>query len=137
MMMPLACDLEHGKVSNVVLCPAPLLSTFKTGWERGERSRNQQPTAKAWKSLCRNITDGYVWNLFMMDSMPEGEHPTEHRVVDFHSVYTMPRAFLDRLAVGRGGNRLRLLPPYREHLSQSFARDFMRVGLPEAIRPAW
>ena len=26
--------------------------------------------------------------------------------------------------------RLRLLPPYREHLSQSFARFFMRVGLP-------
>ncbi len=26
--------------------------------------------------------------------------------------------------------RLRLLPPYREHLSQSFARQFMRVGLP-------
>jgi hypothetical protein len=29
--------------------------------------------------------------------------------------------------------RLRLLPPYREHLSQSFARFFMRVGLPVDI----
>jgi hypothetical protein len=27
----------------------------------------------------------------------------------------------------------RLLPPYREHLSQSFARYFMRVGLPVDI----
>jgi hypothetical protein len=25
---------------------------------------------------------------------------------------------------------LRLLPPYRKHLSQSFARFIMRVGLP-------
>jgi len=29
--------------------------------------------------------------------------------------------------------RLRLLPPYREHLSQAFARFFMRVGLPVDI----
>ena len=31
--------------------------------------------------------------------------------------------------------RLRLLPPYREHLSQAFARYFMRVGLPIDIPP--
>jgi len=31
--------------------------------------------------------------------------------------------------------RLRLLPPYREHLSQAFARFFMRVGLPSDIPP--
>ena len=30
-------------------------------------------------------------------------------------------------------HRLRLLPPYREHLSQAFARYFMRVGLPVDI----
>jgi len=29
--------------------------------------------------------------------------------------------------------RIRLLPPYREHLSQSFARYFMKVGLPQDI----
>jgi hypothetical protein len=33
------------------------------------------------------------------------------------------------------GDRLRLLPPYREHLSQAFARLFMRVGLPADIPP--
>jgi hypothetical protein len=33
------------------------------------------------------------------------------------------------------GRRLRLLPPYREHLSQAFARFFMRVGLPVDIPP--
>jgi len=29
----------------------------------------------------------------------------------------------------------RRLPPYREHLSQAFARYFMRVGLPQDITP--
>jgi hypothetical protein len=28
-----------------------------------------------------------------------------------------------------------LLPPYREHLSQAFARFFMRVGLPVEVPP--
>ena len=36
---------------------------------------------------------------------------------------------------GERGQRLRLLPPYREHLGQAFARYFMRVGLPVDIPP--
>jgi len=37
----------------------------------------------------------------------------------------------------RGEPRLRLRPPYREHLSQAFARFFMRVGLPTDIKRTW
>ena len=136
-VMTQACDLEHGKVSKVVLCPCLPLSKYKADWEEAERARKQNPSEKAWKRVCNDITDGYVWNLFMMDSKPEGELCSEHRIVDFHSVFTVPRAFLEDLIVERGGIRLRLLPPYREHLSQSFARFFMRVGLPENIKPAW
>ena len=58
---------------------------------------------------------------------------TETTVVDFHEVFSLPVHFLE-LWLSRGGNRrLRLLPPYREHLSQAFARFFMRVGLPVDI----
>jgi len=32
------------------------------------------------------------------------------------------------------GKRLRLCPPYREHLAQAFARFFMRVGLPQDVQ---
>jgi hypothetical protein len=31
------------------------------------------------------------------------------------------------------GDGIRLLPPYREHLAQAFARFFMRVALPVDI----
>ena len=34
---------------------------------------------------------------------------------------------------GKQNPRVRLNPPYREHLSQAFARLFMRVGLPVDI----
>ncbi len=45
--------------------------------------------------------------------------------------------FLESLLKQRGQPRLRLLPPYREHLSQAFARFFMRVGLPVQVAQAW
>jgi hypothetical protein len=50
-------------------------------------------------------------------------------VVEFHRLYTLPKEYLQSVASGTP-LRLRLLPPYREHLSQAFARYFMRVGLP-------
>ncbi len=67
-------------------------------------------------------------------------HPelaTGVRVVDFHDIFTLPRAFLESLLIERQLPWLRLLPPYREHLSQAFARFFMRVGLPQPIDPSW
>jgi len=56
----------------------------------------------------------------------------ELRVVDFRAVYSLPHTYL-RLIATEGGDRVRLMPPYREHLSQAFARFFMRVGLPVNI----
>lgn len=57
---------------------------------------------------------------------------TEYLVVDFRSVYSIPFDFLLEL-IQKRSKRIRLLPPYREHLSQAFARFFMRVGLPVDI----
>jgi len=96
-------------------------------------NRTQNPTEKAWKRHCNDICDGFVWNLTMLNARRSDELSIEHRVVDFHYVYTVPRNFLESLLEQRGQTRLRLLPPYREHLSQAFARFFMRVGLPVPI----
>ena len=45
-------------------------------------------------------------------------------------------AVLVRELAASQGPRLRLNPPYREHLAQAFARFFMRVGLPVDIPPS-
>lgn len=56
----------------------------------------------------------------------------DYMVVDFRNVYGIQiSALLD--IVSRMKNRKRLLSPYKEHLSQAFARYFMRVGLPQDI----
>ena len=95
----------------------------------------QNPTAKAWRNTCNDIADGYVWNQAFLNScsLGKGELSTEIRVVDFHDIFTVPRTFLESLLSQRQTPRLRLLPPYRDHLSQAFARFFMRVGLPQPL----
>ena len=55
-------------------------------------------------------------------------------LIDFHHVYTLTTEVVRRFAADHGA-RPRLAPPYREHLSQAFARLFMRVGLPTDIPP--
>ena len=55
-----------------------------------------------------------------------------HKVVDLRQLFSVPISTLRAIAE-KQEYRLRLLPPYREHLSQAFARVFMRVGLPTDI----
>ena len=94
------------------------------------KTSKQNPTPRGWKSLCEDIRDGYVWNLAMLNAGESGPLKIDHRIVDFRDIYTIPITFLESLMKQRGGPRLSLNPPYREHLSQAFARFFMRVGLP-------
>ena len=127
----------HIKVRNIVACPHLSLSDYKATWEAFLRQRNQGPTAKAWRTHCNDIKDGYAWNLSILNQSTVTGLEFEHRIVDFHEVFTIPREFLESLLAARGRARPRLLSPYREHLSQAFARYFMRVGLPVAVDTVW
>jgi hypothetical protein len=136
-VMTQACDIEQDKVDNIVLCPLYPLSAYKESWEKEMRAKDQNPKPKVWSSRCEQIKNGYAWNLTMLNAGNAGEIAIEHSIVDFHEVFSVPRPFLDSLVAGRSEGRPSLLPPYREHLSQAFARFFMRVGLPVAMEKAW
>jgi hypothetical protein len=136
-VMTQACDLENGKVTNVVLCPHLPLSAYRVLWEDKMRQVGQNPTEKSWKRLCDDVANGYVWNQAMLNRSDSDGAASETRLVDFHEVFTLPRSFLEAILLARKEPRLRLRPPYREHLSQAFARFFMRVGLPTPITKAW
>lgn len=136
-VMTQACDLEHDKVSNVILCPHLSLDDYNLAWKAEMARQSQNPTPKAWKQHCEDICDGFVWNLTMLNARQREEPSVAHRVIDFHEVFTVPRGFLESLLEQRRQPRLRLLSPYREHLSQAFARFFMRVGLPVPVEKVW
>lgn len=136
-VMTQACDLAHNKVSNVIACKHAGLSEFQVSWKEEMERQRQNPTPKAWRRFCEDVRDGFVWNLALLSSSELMKPLTEHRVVDFHEIFSTPRSFLEPYLLQRGEPRLRLLPPYREHLSQAFARFFMRVGLPAPVADAW
>ncbi len=136
-VMTQACDLEQDKIRTVILCPSSPLDEYQQAWTAEMEKRGQNPTQKAWKSHCDDVVEGFVWNLAILNAQDGERVSTPHRVVDFREVYTVPRSFLESLLAQRNSPRLRLLPPYREHLSQGFARFFMRVGLPVPIKNAW
>lgn len=136
-VMTQACDLEHAKVTSVVLCPHYGLEEFKDAWEEDQRSKGQNPTAKAWRRYCDDICEGTIWNLNLLNAQSDWGVGVEHRIVDFHEVFTLPRPVLESLLKAKNVPRPQLLPPYREHLSQAFARFFMRVGLPTPVTKMW
>lgn len=136
-VMTQACDLEQEKVENVILCSHVDLDEYFVAWKTNMESAGQKPTDKAWKSRCNNICNGYIWNLTMLNDCQTKGSNIGVRIVDFSEVFTVPRSFLESLLKQRGHSRFRLLPPYREHLSQAFARFFMRVGLPISVEKKW
>ena len=100
-VMTQACDLEHAKVMSVVLCPHYGLDEFKGAWEEDQRSKGQNPTAKAWRRYCDEICEGTIWNLNLLNAQGDGAIEVGHRIVDFHEVFTLPRPVLEALLTAR------------------------------------
>lgn len=122
-LMSQACDLEQRKIELVLVCPYFPLS------EMAER-HTLFKDARGKDKLRQGVFPGY----HLLNSCEIEGIESEFVVVDFRNVYGVPISWLERSAA-QHEKRRRLLPPYREHLSQAFARFFMRVGLPSDIPP--
>jgi hypothetical protein len=117
-VMSQSCDLEQEKLDLVLVCPHWPFTEFA----------NQVDYFKS-KSGKNDLRRGNIPGYHLLNKCDLEGWVQEARVVDFRNVYSLPYQFLKQL-IDKRGSRLRLLPPYREHLSQAFARFFMRVGLP-------
>lgn len=118
-----SCDLVKGreKVEEVLLCSL---------WHRSEFTSGQHiATTKGLEDARRGNLPAF--HLLAPSTIPRFER--ELRIVDFRRVFSLPLKFFRERAAESA--HLRLLPPYREHLSQAFARYFMRVGLPVDLPP--
>lgn len=115
-----SCDLENNKVQLVLVCPIHRMDRFC------ERNR-QFNDYKLKESMRQGNLSGY----HLLNSCPYLEHE-EYLIVDFKTVFSVNFDFLNNFKL-KQNPRIRLQSPYREHLSQAFARFFMRVGLPTNI----
>ncbi len=121
-----SCDLENNKLDFVLVCPYRTFDEYVSFLPLPE-----QKSKGALKNHFEKLKQGYQPNYHLLDKDPENR-VTNYIVVDFRNVYAVHINYLKEY-VKNLGDRLRLLPPYREHLSQAFARFFMRVGLPQNI----
>jgi hypothetical protein len=123
-VMTQTCDIIYNKIESILLC-----SCWDFWVWVAEAKREGKNWSKERRESLRqgNIPGYYLCNEADQDSIKMGI-----KIVDFHEVYTSPIKSVKAFAT-KNEKRLRLLPPYREHMSQAFARFFMRVGLPVDI----
>jgi len=119
-VMSQSCDLLGDKIELALVCP------FHTLVELG----GVHPEYKKDK-MKEKLRQSHIVGFHLLNKLNiNGDD--DYLVVDFKHVHAIPVSLLRKIAKVRG-ERKRLLPPYREHLSQAFARFFMRVGLPTDI----
>lgn len=118
-----SCDLENKKVQLVLVSPIWSLSVIKDD--------PQFKTPKEYTRFIEKVQKGEQPNYHLLSKCVLSSFQSEAVLVDFRNVYAVHFDVLTELA--RNESRIRLLPPYREHLSQAFARFFMRVGLPSVV----
>ena len=115
-----SCDLQHpGKLEFVAFCPVYSFEDLGQFSKAGQRESLRQGRNVAYHLLDKCFIE---------------YHERDYMIVEFKRIFSLPIDLAKRLAHDQG-ERLRLLSPYKEHLSQSFARFFMRVGLPSDIPP--
>jgi hypothetical protein len=115
-IMSQSCDISKGreKIQEILLCAV---------WKRSELKGDL-----ASDKGLEEARKGRIPAVHVLAASSILGFDREVRIVDFRQIHTLPIGFVRRRASMT--KRIRLLPPYREHLSQSFARFFMRVGLP-------
>ena len=116
-----SCDLEASKIDTVLV--APFWSFLEI---------EAQNSAFVSKKNKEKFRQGFIPGYHLLNKCELSGIEKDFIIVDFKNVYGVNLNFL-RSHLSKV-NRARLLPPYREHLSQSFARHFMRVGLPIGIK---
>ena len=118
-----SCDLENQKAPLVAMSPIYTLSDF-------EKINEKFKKPGAWETVRKGRVEG----LHLLASPETPVDNSRALVVSFREVYSLPIDYLMQHASAMGP-RWRLESPYLEHFSQSFARFFMRVGLPSSIPP--
>jgi hypothetical protein len=112
------CDLENEKLQEVLLAD---VSTYQSAASSSDMVRSSK--------FRKALVQGSDWAYFLL---PEFDGPPAFpwSLVNFHYLFLVDvRACSTR--ADQMGNRIRLMPPYKEHLAQSFGRYMMRIALPK------
>lgn len=118
-----SCDLEDAQEDDlIIICPIFSWSEVVRGLQSKEKINSR------WSNLRKGTKIGE----HLLDKCEIEGYELEHQVIDLRRIYTVPYEVIDEF-VKNQPFRVRLMPPYREHMSQAFANVFMRIGLPSNV----
>ena len=121
-VMTQSCDLVDIKNDDLILlCPIfPFIDLFKPS-ERIDY----------WKKLVA----GRLIHSHLINKCEIKGHEFDYQVIDMKVIFTIQYSLLKTQINDKV--RIRMLPPYREYMAQAFARQFMRIGLPDDLPREW
>jgi len=78
-----------------------------------------------------DIADGKVLGVHILN-VDASSGIDEHLIISLRQPYVIRLSFLKQI-IQKRADRIRLNSPYLEHVAQSFATLYMRVGLPAKV----
>ena len=118
-----ACDIANKKVDNIIMCSITSKEIFEK--ELTKAGKSPKEIKKSLDSIIKGQQNAY----HIINNYKTEDFQQDYYIINFKDIFSIPVDLAEDIAL-KSGKRLRLCPPYREHLSQAFARYFMRVGLP-------
>jgi hypothetical protein len=116
-----SCDIIKETCRNILVCPIWTI----------EDAKKDVPHFRTNQGL-EDLRNGRIIGYHILNRCTNKDFQRDFRIISFYRVFELPKERVIDIASAQS-KRLRLLPPYREHFSQAFARFFMRVGLPNDI----
>jgi hypothetical protein len=118
-VMSQSCDIEEAEY--LILCPI---------WTKKEIEKDKPTFFSGGKIGYLRKYHLVGWHPINKCELKGFERPW--RVVQFWRILEVKKEEVEK-HIDSAGKHIRLLSPYRENLSQDFARFFMRVGLPKPL----
>jgi hypothetical protein len=117
------CDLRQEEVDLVLFCPIYPLNDIVPNLANSN-------TPKAFESVKKQLWEGKFLAFHMLNICNLEGFKNDYLIVDLKNPRSLPIEFIKKLAE-LSPKRIRLKSPYKEYLSQSFARVVMRIGIPD------
>lgn len=118
-VMTQSCDFQKLREDDeVILCP-------RHDYSVASQEEPKFSGEYGWK----NLINDRIMSAYILDRCELNRIAFDYQIVNLGRVFSARFAFVKQFASSHG-DRVRLMPPYREALAQAFARRFMRVGLP-------
>ncbi|MDX6157139.1 hypothetical protein SIA70_13585 [Bacillus subtilis] len=135
-VMTQACDLQNGKVRSVTLCKVGSLEEQLKKHFDNENKNNPNYNYSNVRTNTKlkyveKIRRGSFLELYLLNKCDVDGIQFPYRLVHLRDSYRIPLKSLEKVIESTDNPTiLRLLPPYREHLSHNFSFNFSRIGLP-------